>query len=353
MKRSHFLRIVGITSILASQSCSLFGGMKEFKNWAWISGFGNASDNDLRAFLIKLKNSRIDGILPGGNNSFYERVGPLAGELDMEFHAWRWTMNRGGHMDEHPDWYAVSRNGDSQIDKPPYVNYYRWLCPSRPEVRDLLVDDYTRLCEIEGMTGVHLDYVRYCDVILPMALQPRYNLVQDHEMAEFDFCYCNVCRAKFSSEYGTDPLEINDPAGNLDWHNWRLNQLVELVNRIAGAVHDKGKLISAAVFPTPSIARKIVRQDWERFNLDAFMPMIYFKDYNGDLEWVASVVREDIAILGGRAKLYAGLNMGHVRDWGITRVVSTCLENGADGISFFTGNVMTDQELKEFSALMA
>jgi len=353
MNRRHFLRIVGITSILAGQSCSIIGGRKGLKNWAWINGSGYASDNDLRNFLIKLKNNRIDGILPGGSNNFYERVGPIARELEMEFHAWRWTLNRGAHMDEHPDWYAVNRNGDSVIDKPPYVNYYRWLCPSRPEVVDLLIDDYTGLCEVEGMTGVHLDYVRYCDVILPIALQPRYNLVQDYEMPEFDFCYCNVCRSKFMSEYGTDPMEMGDPPGNIEWHNWRLNQLVGLVNKIAEAVHDKGKLISAALFPTPSIARKIVRQDWERFNLDAFMPMIYFNDYNGDLEWVASVVREDVSILGGRAKLYAGLNMGHVRDYGITRVVDTCLENGADGISFFTGNGMTDEELAEFLTLIS
>jgi len=121
---------------------------------------------------------------------------------------------------------------------------------------------------------------------------------------------------------------------------------------IADAVHKKGKEISAAVFPTPAIARKLVRQDWERFNLDAFMPMIYFNDYNGDLDWVANVVREDVSVLQGRASLFAGLNMGHVRDYGISRVVEVCFENGAQGISFFTGNGMTEIELEEFSKIL-
>jgi uncharacterized lipoprotein YddW (UPF0748 family) len=216
-------------------------------------------------------------------------------------------------------------------------------------VEELLVKDYTELCDIEGLTGVHLDYVRYCDVILPIALQPKYNLVQDHEMPEFDFCYCDLCRSKFKDEYGIDPLKMEDPSNNKEWHQWRLDQLVRLVNILVEEVHKKSTQISAAVFPTPSIARKLVRQDWERFNLDAFMPMIYFNDYNGDLDWVAKIVKEDATILKGKAELYAGLHLGHVRNIGIGPVVKTCIENGAQGVSFFTGNSFSDEEWLKFS----
>ena len=353
MERRDFIKVLGITSIISLPSLSLISGKREFRHWAWLQGNNDVTDTQLRDFLKKMKNNNIHGILPGGGNEFYNRIGPIAKSLDMEFHAWRWTINRGGHMTEHPEWYAVSRNGDSVIDKPPYVNYYRWLCPSRPEVEELLINDYTELCDIEGMTGVHLDYVRYCDVILPIALQPKYNLVQDHEMPEYDFCYCDLCRSNFKKEYGTDPLNMAEPDKSKEWHQWRLDQLVRLVNIIASEVHNKGKQISAAVFPTPSIARKIVRQDWERFELDAFMPMIYFNDYNGDLEWVAKIVKEDVKILKGKAKLYAGLNMGHVRDFGIKDVVETCISNGAQGVSFFTGNSMSDEEWSQFSKTMA
>lgn len=351
MKRRHFVKIVAVSSLAAGYACNASGSGKSQVNWAWLNGSGYGDDKELKSFLLNLKQHGINGILPGGSNDFYNRIGPFAKELGMEFHAWRWTMNRGGHMEEHPEWYAVNRNGDSVIDKPPYVGYYRWLCPSKPEVLDLLVKDYTALCDIDGMTGVHLDYVRYCDVILPIALQPKYNLVQDHEMPEFDYCYCSTCREEFASEYGYDPLDHDDPPSDENWHRWRLSQLVKIVNHIAGEVHAKGKKISAAVFPTPDISRRLVRQDWERFDLDAFMPMIYFNDYNGDLDWVADVVRKDVKILNGRAPLYAGLNMGHVRDYGVEKVVRTCLDNGADGISFFTGNGMKEDELDAFTGL--
>jgi len=271
-------------------------------------------------------------------------------KLGLELHTWRWTMNRGGYMKERPELYAVSREGKSVIDAPPYVGYYRWLCPSHPDVKDILIKDYTDLCAIDGVTAVHLDYVRYCDVILPIALQPKYNLVQDHEMPKFDFCYCERCRSKFKELHGEDPLEMEDPPSNKDWHQFRLDLLVDIVNAVADAVHKTGKQISAAVFPTPTIARKIVRQDWERFNLDAFFPMMYFRDYDGDLNWVAEVVKEDVKVVKRKkAKLYAGLHLGHVRKYGIKPCVDTCIENGADGVCFFTGQSLKGDDFATFS----
>ncbi len=350
MKRRDFIRITAVTSLYVSAGMGCTSDKKRLKNWMWLRGGNDMTDDELKEFFLKLKSNGVHGILPSGGNTFYKRVGPICKEIGLEFHAWRWTMNRGGYMKEHPDWYAVSRNGDSVIYKPPYVNYYRWLCPSKPEVERALIKDYTDLCRIDGLTGVHLDYVRYCDVILPIALQPKYNLVQDSEMAEFDFCYCDTCRSKFKGKYGYDPMELKDDAPNDEkWKQWRLDQLVKLVNKIAAEVHKTGKKISAAVFPTPEIARNLVRQDWERFNLDAYMPMAYFNDYAGDLNWLAKVVKEDAVILKGKAEFFPGLHLGHVRKYGIEKVVKTCIDNGAQGVTIFLGNQLTDEDWKIFS----
>ena len=352
MKRRDFIQILGVSSMMAGVGfgCQTSSSeAKKLKNWAWLGGGKNNTDDDWYNLLKRLKDNRIHGVLPSGSNEHYERLGKMTRELGMDLHAWRWTMNRGGYMKDRPEIYAVSRDGNSVIDKPPYVGYYRWMCPSHPDVKDILIEDYTGLCSIEGLNAVHLDYVRYCDVILPIALQPKYNLVQDHEMAEFDFCYCERCRGKFKEQHGQDPLDMEDPSQSMEWHQFRLDMLVDVVNAIADAVHEKGKQISAAVFPTPTIARKIVRQDWERFNLDAFFPMMYFKDYNGDLKWVEDVVKEDVKVLNGRAKLYAGLHLGHVRQFGIKPVVDTCINNGADGVCFFTGQSLKDDDLPVLS----
>lgn len=354
MKRRDFVKVLGVSSILLATPIGCIGGSdKKVKNWVWLRVGGKMSDEELYDFLKDLKSHNIHGVLPSGGNGLYKRMAPMCKKLGLDFHAWRWTMNRGGYMKDKPHLYAVSRNGDSVIDKPPYVGYYRWLCPSQPEVEKILIDDYTELCDIDGLNGVHLDYVRYCDVILPKALQPKYNLVQDHEMPEYDFCYCELCRSKFKKEHGIDPMDIKDPENHSEWRQWRLDQLVKLINKVADAVHKKGKKISAAVFPTPTIARKIVRQDWERFNLDMYMPMIYFKDYYGDLKWVEDIVKEDVRVVGDKADIFAGLHLGHIRqEFGLEKVVKTCLDSGAKGVSFFLGEHFKEDEWKRFDKII-
>ena len=38
-------------------------------------------------------------------------------------------------QENHPEWFTVSRNLESSLEHPPYVGYYKWVCPSRGPVR--------------------------------------------------------------------------------------------------------------------------------------------------------------------------------------------------------------------------
>jgi hypothetical protein len=163
------------------------------KHWAWMRGETDPLD-DWKRKLASMKASGIDAILISGNAEFYRRVVPAANDEGLELHAWQFTMMRGGNTDAHPEWYAVSRSGKSTATDPPYVDYYTFMCPSREPVREHLAGVFGELSEIPNLGSVHLDYIRYPDVILPVALWPRYNLVQDKEYPDFDFCYCAVCR---------------------------------------------------------------------------------------------------------------------------------------------------------------
>ncbi len=129
MKRRDFIRITAVTSVYVSAGMGCTIDKKKLKNWMWLRGGNDLSDEELKEFYLKLKSNGVYGILPSGGDAFYKRVELICKEIGLESHAWCWTMNRGGYMKEHPDWNAVSRNGESVIDKPLYVNYYRWLCP--------------------------------------------------------------------------------------------------------------------------------------------------------------------------------------------------------------------------------
>ena len=55
----------------------------------------------------------------------------------------------------------------------PYVAYYKFMCPTRQPVRRQLEKQLRELARLKGVAGVHLDYIRYPDVILPVALWQR------------------------------------------------------------------------------------------------------------------------------------------------------------------------------------
>lgn len=352
MNRSQFIKasFFGISGIALTSSFSFgtFGNQVMPGNWAWMDGSIHTSTDKWKELFDKMLNARINGLLVNGSNELYQKIGPLSQQAGMQIHAWRWTMNRGDYMKEHPEWYTVNRLGNSVIDKPPYVHYYRWLCPSRPEVKDLLVKDYSELSEIPGIKGVHLDYVRYCDIFLPVALLPKYNLVQDFEMPEFDYCYCALCRSTFKQKTGYDPLDQKDPSADRSWRQFRLDQLVTVVQAIAEAIHRKNSVITAAVFPTPEMSRTMVRQDWARFNLDAYLPMLYHDYYLKPTDWIGECIAETRKEIGDTVPVYAGImvNPKTFTPEVLARTIRQVKEAGGQGISAFTAGGLNDGQLK-------
>ena len=339
--RRQFLRTV------AAGTCGLVGhglmrdrptaaaatsGKPILKNWIWRGNLRATSEDDLKRTLSDFRQAGIHGILLGGG---YERVIPLAREAGIEVHAWTWALNNGAMQKKHPEWYTVNRNGVSVVEKPPYVGYYKWLCPTRPAVRRFLAERVDRLAATEGLAGVHLDYIRYCDVILPVALQPKYGLVQDREMPQFDYCYCSACRAAFKEKEGIDPLELPDPTASEAWRRFRWDSVTDVVNLLARVVHRRKLAITAAVFPTPALARKLVRQDWPRWNLNAVFPMIYHRFYNQPIEWIRTATREGTAALPKERPLYSGVY--NLKPDELARAVGLASEGGAQGISVFGG----------------
>ena len=249
-----------------------------------------------------------------------------------------WTMNRGEKdlLAAHPEWYAVNRKGDSCADMPPYVDYYRWLCPSREEVYQYLESHVKEALDKDYVDGIHLDYVRYCDVILPVSLWDGYGIEQTKELPEYDYCYCDLCRENFRLQKGIDPLSILYPDQSLSWRNFRYHNITKIVNRLSAVAHQYKKPITAAVFPTPEVAKRIVRQDWTNWNLDAVCPMIYHGFYKEEIGWIGDAVAEGVKGIGGKFPLYAGLYLPNFKnDQDIKTAIENALQNGAAGVSIF------------------
>lgn len=346
MNRRSFLQRTGLAAVSLAGGKS--AGMRleaeddsrspvALKNWIWTGLDARSSKDQQRRRFQGFRAAGIQAVLFNGVDA---DVFALAKDQGLETHAWTWTLCRGDRdlLERHPDWYVVNRLGDSASTKPPYVGYYHFLCPSREEVSDHLSRLFGNLAKTPNLDGVHLDYVRYPDVILPVALWKKYNLVQTEELPQFDFCYCDVCRAAFKNQHGVDPLKLPDPSSDAAWRQYRYDSVTHLVQRLAEVAHDKGKQITAAVFPTPSIARKLVRQDWTTWNLDAVLPMTYHRFYNEEVDWIEAAVREGVTALPQSRPLYAGLFLPDLKsEEEFKQAVHGARAGGARGVSLFGG----------------
>ena len=147
---------------------------------------------------------------------------------------------------------------------------------------------------------------------------------------------------------------VEDPSQVAEWKQFRYDLITSIVNRLSDHIHQKGKQINAAVFPGPnSIAKKIVRQEWNKWNLDAVYPMHYNDFYLEKPEWVGDVTKEGIAATEDKVPLYSGLficpkpeKKGDEKDpenhgllpEEIATAIRVSMENGATGICpLYTG----------------
>jgi uncharacterized lipoprotein YddW (UPF0748 family) len=336
------------------------------KNWCWIPTNTRRSSDDWKRRFDKMAANGVSAILPevyAGKeahfastrlpvaNDWLGQLLPLAKAAGLEVHAWMWAMPcmNPEIMKAHADWYNVNALGESACDKPAYVNYYRFLDPGRPEVREFVQGTVRELASIPELAGVHLDYIRHPDAILPKALWKKYSIVQRRVLPPYDYGYTDYECDRFKRQYGVNPLNLRDGQLEREWLQFRLDMVTDLVNEyLAPAARAGGKQITAAVFPGPSMARTMVRQDWGKWKLDGFLPMLYHSFYEAGPEWVGEQTREGCQASG--KPVYSGLFAGALDAATLEKTVRIARAAGASGVALFSDGAMTDQK---WAALVA
>lgn len=334
--------------------------------YAWMGGPGKATDQEIESKFADLKQKGIDVLMYNGgqNPDTYRRVGKIAKKVGLGFHTWIPTMVQHHKPEIKPEWYAINGKGESAYDKPAYVSHYHFMCPSRQGVYDFLANMYGAIAEVEEVDAIHLDYIRFPDVILARGLWDKYGLVMDREYPDYDYCYCDKCVADFKAQSGIDIKAVEDPSAVPEWKQFRYDLITGIVNRLTEVVHAKNKKINAAVFPGPnSVAKKLVRQEWDKWNLDAFFPMNYNDFYLEGTKWIGDVTRESVTTLQNKKPVISGLficpnpdkkteepdpeNHGLLPEE-LGEAIRESMENGAAGICLFTPGRMTEDHWKVF-----
>lgn len=343
-------------ALLAISACTQ-APEKKIKVYGWEGEAANTTEQSLQESFSKLKAKGVDGMCynAGQDVEKHRRAAKVAKANGMEYHAWIPAMLQGG-LDS--TLYAVNRKGESAYNVQAYVDYYKFMCPNREEVFNFLFTMYGNVADIPEVDAIHLDYIRFVDVILARGLWDKYGLIMNEEYPTADYCYCDKCVGEFKAQTGIDIKTIEDPSKCEEWKQFRCDIITKLVNRLADVIHAKGKKIDAAVFPGPdSHAKKMVRQEWNKWNLDAVFPMNYNDFYLEGPEWLGPIVKEEVASVNGARPIYSGLFIcpdpagkatqkdpeGHgLLPEEIEEAIRLSMENGAAGISLFTPSRMTE-----------
>lgn len=342
MKKITFSLLAVLLIII--QSCAPQTEKPAFVIAAWTGSDIAEAETEWRSKLDTFSANGLTDLYLSANPEETKRVVQYASDYDINIHAWVWTLNRSGDTTaaKNPEWYAVNRNGDNSYDYRAYVDYYQWLSPFSEGAREYIKSNMETYARIPGLKSVHLDYVRYVDVILGADLQPKYDLVQDRQFPEYDYGYHPNAREGFEELFGVDPIEMEHPELSMEWLQYRLNAVTTLVNEIAQIVHEEDKLLTAAVFPFPEMSRQMVRQDWASWNLDIALPMLYQNFYRQNLEWIKFATEQGVRESHGRFDIVAGLYIPALNPTHFETAIQKARDGGASGISVFDINAMTE-----------
>ena len=143
---------------------------------------------------------------------------------------------------------------------------------------------------------MHLDYIRHPDAILPSGLWSKYGIVAGQGVSAVRLRLHGLQPPAIQGD-ARDRSDRADGPGveRASGCSTASTRVVDLVNDyLVPAAHAGGKKITAAVFPGPSRARTMVRQDWGRFKLDAFLPMLYHTFYEAGPEFVKQYTEEAV-----------------------------------------------------------
>jgi uncharacterized lipoprotein YddW (UPF0748 family) len=170
----------------------------------------------------------------------------------------------------------------------------RWLCPTSPANRRLLVSVAQEMAWLYPVAGVQLDYIRYPGE---------------------EFCFCPRCRKEFERVVGhaVPDMATAVKSGVLrqQFLDWRRSVITSLVQEIGQAVHEARPdcLFSAAVLLNWEDHRDCFGQDWkdwaDRGLVDFLCPM----DYTPSNARFEMYVRRQVAWLGGRVPFCPGIGV--------------------------------------------
>ena len=98
-----------------------------------------------------------------------------------------------------------------------------------------------------------------------------------------------------------------------------------------------------------------VRQQWHRWDLDGFLPMLYQGFYNKEIEWIGEEVQKALTRLkkaDNDKPVYSGLFLEHIKAEEMEKTMKIVKDAGAKGISLFAHSNITEEYWKVLEKIL-
>lgn len=344
MSFTHHIKNLAIIALM-SLSCLSAISCKEVQKdypmfWTWME---DREDLNLDSLFVHLNEAGIDGLmLYVPDEESYHKAAVLAKENDVTLYAWIWTLRPRGDRElllkEHPEWFDYNISGISLVEQRPYLESYAFLSAALDEVRDYVRGNIRRVCEIEGIEGVCLDYCRIVDRILPISLSYKYEKPHDAVFfPEYDYGYHPEALKKFKAEYGYDPRNTEDPTRDSLWCSFRERMITEVANIAAEVARSYGKKVCASPFVSDDLASVMVGQNYAKWDLDLVFPMVYADFYTMEPGFVYDAVSQNMQDRNPETQIFCGLGaeLGGTFER-LLEDMDAAFSAGAQGISLYT-----------------
>ena len=134
-----------------------------------------------------------------------------------------------------------------------------------------------------------------------------------------------------------------------EWIKWNAEQVTELVREIKEMINETGKdvVLGVDVFPDPETAKVLIGQDWELWAKEGLVDIICPMQYTNNFDVFRRSVKQAVKATNGKCLIYPGIacNSSHNRNTpeGVIQEVIIAREEGADGVTFFSGTSLTDE----------
>ena len=282
---------------------------QEFRAF-WTHAFDDRLPEDI---MPRIRACGFNAVVPrtsGGTGAFYlSKVLPdvqnILGEEDWLENCIRHAHANGLQVHPYRNCFVMEgRASDEtiaafreagQLQVAPDGRPLGWACPSQEVNRELEVTAALDIVANYDVDGFQFDFIRY-----PSA----------------DGCFCERCREKFEQEHGAQVEDwpkdaLAKGAIFTEYTAFRQAQITETVRMVSEAIRraKPNVRISAAVFRDYATDSVAVGQDWVTWAEEGYIDFLCPMDYTEDPTKLDGWVRDQVALVGDKIPVCAGLGL--------------------------------------------